>query len=141
MIVRELEVKYKKGKKIDYTFDSPEKVHEYFRDIIGNECQEHFVAIYLDIKNKINGWIKISIGTLNETIVHPRDIFKTALITNSASIILCHNHPSGDTKPSKEDLATTKRIKDGAKILGLTLLDHVIITGDKFLSFEETNRL
>lgn len=138
MIVRELEVKYKKGHRIKGdTLHSPQCIFDYFKDIIGDESQETFIAIYLDIKNKLNGWIRIGKGTLGETIVHPRDIFKGALLTNSASIILCHNHPSGELVPSGEDLNTTNRIVECAKIMGINILDHVIITDSRYKSMKE----
>ena len=79
----------------------------------------------------------MSTGSLNSSIVHPREIFKRAVLQNAASIIICHNHPSGDPTPSQEDINTTKRIYDAGKILGIELLDHVIIGDNKYTSLKE----
>jgi len=106
----------------------------YLRD----KTREHLMTIYLNARNEMV-WKKQStfIGTLNASIVHPREIFKEALEHNAASVILVHNHPSGDPEPSQDDLEITKRIIEAGKIMGIDVLDHVIITKTKVFSFKE----
>ena len=94
------------------------------------QAEESFYIFTLDTKNKINGIFEVSRGTLNATIVHPREVFKRALLQNANSIILIHNHPSGDPTPSQEDLEMTKKLVEAGNILGIKILDHIII-GDE----------
>ena len=106
----------------------------YLRD----RTREHLMVIYLNARNEMV-WKKQStfIGTLNANIVHPREIFEEALKHNAASVILVHNHPSGDPEPSQDDLEITKRIVEAGKIMGIDVLDHVIITKNKVFSFKD----
>jgi len=106
----------------------------YMRD----KSREHLMAIYLNARNQMV-WKKQSvfIGTLNASLVHPREIFAEALAHNAASVILVHNHPSGDPEPSEDDLDITKRIQEAGKIMGIDVLDHVIIAKTKTFSFKE----
>lgn len=99
--------------------------------------QEILKVILLNTKNCIIGVKNVFIGSLNNSIVHPREIFKAAINKNSASIIICHNHPSGDPTPSKEDINITLRIKECGNIIGIQLLDHIIIGNNKYISFKE----
>lgn len=99
--------------------------------------KEHFKIIMLDTKNQIIGIENISIGSLNSSIVHPREVYKEAISKSSASIILVHNHPSGDPTPSKEDIAITRRLYDCGEILGIKVLDHIIIGNNKYVSLKE----
>lgn len=99
--------------------------------------QEILKLIMLDTKNNIIGIKDVFKGSLNTSIVHPREIFKEALKKSSSSIIICHNHPSGDPTPSKEDINITLRLKECSKIIGVDLLDHLIIGKDKFVSLKE----
>lgn len=101
--------------------------------------KEHFRAILLDVKNHVISVEEISVGTLNSSIVHPREVFKPAIRRSSASILLVHNHPSGDPTPSKEDIEITKRLVDAGMILGINVLDHIIIGNDSILSLRERN--
>ena len=112
---------------------SSKMVHDLFR-FLANEAKEHFLALHLDSKNKILCIDQISTGSLNASIVHPREVFKSCLLSSAAAILLVHNHPSGEPKPSKEDEQLTQRLKEGCDLLGLRLLDHVIIgdEGDYF---------
>ena len=92
----------------------------------------------LDTKNKVTGLFKVSQGSLNSSIVHPREVFKRALMQNSNSIILAHNHPSGDVTPSGEDISITRRLQEAGDILGIKVLDHLIIgAGGRYKSFKE----
>ncbi|WDV44692.1 DNA repair protein RadC [Clostridiaceae bacterium M8S5] len=103
--------------------------------------KEHFKVVLLDTKNQIISMEKISIGDLSSSIVHPREVFKMAIKKSSASIILVHNHPSGDPRPSKEDISITERLIECGKILGINVLDHVIIGNKKYISFKEKGLL
>ena len=105
----------------------------YLRD----KTREHLAALYLNARNELVFKKHIFVGTLDANIAHPREIFEHALANHAASVILVHNHPSGDPQPSKADLEITKRILEAGKILGIDLLDHIIITKTKAFSFKE----
>jgi DNA repair protein RadC len=83
----------------------------------------------------------VSIGSLNQSIVHPREVFKTACLSNAAALILIHQHPTGDPTPSSEDIAITRRLKESGKILGIKVLDHIIVGDDEYMSFVERGLL
>lgn len=99
--------------------------------------KEHFKAVLLNIKNHVISIEDISVGSLNTSIVHPREVFKPAIRRSSASIILVHNHPSGDPTPSREDIEVTQRLVESGKILGISVLDHVIIGNGSIVSLKE----
>lgn len=101
--------------------------------------REHFKALILNTKNQLLKIVDVAVGTLNAAIIHPRELYKTAIRANGAGVIVAHNHPSGDTKPSREDIALTRRLVEAGKILGIDFLDHVIIGDGKFLSMKEKN--
>ena len=101
-----------------------------------NNKKENFVALYLDARNKLIYQETISIGSLNASIVHPREVFEPAIQYLAAQIILAHNHPSGDPEPSTEDLAITKRLVESGKILGIEITDHIILAKNGFISFK-----
>jgi len=105
----------------------------YMRD----KTREHLMAIYLNARNEMIFKKPMFIGTLNANLVHPREIFQEALKQNAASVILVHNHPSGDAEPSQDDLEITKRIQEAGKIMGIDVLDHIIITKNKVFSFKD----
>ena len=98
---------------------------------------ERFLAVHLNTKNKVLSIETISIGTLDSSLVHPRELFKTAIKNSSAALILAHNHPSGDPYPSREDLTLTRRLREGGEILGIQILDHVIIGDNRYVSLRE----
>jgi DNA repair protein RadC len=98
---------------------------EYWRDNPGND-QEQFVVACLDTKNRVQSVIVITIGTLDASLVHPREVFKPAILEGSSSIILSHNHPSGDSTPSREDHKVTERLTEAGKLIGIEVLDHII---------------
>ena len=91
----------------------------------------------MDTKNQILKEGVISIGSLNASIVHPREVFKGALELSSASLIVCHNHPSGDPSPSREDIMVTEKLVDGGKLLGIDVLDHIIIGDGRYVSLKD----
>lgn len=130
--------RYPLNKKIS----SPEDIYNTFQEVLTLEDQseEVFAMITLDTKNKITGVFEVSRGTVNASMVHPREVFKRALAVNATSIIIAHNHPSGDTKPSKEDEIITNRLKDAGDIIGIKVLDHIIV-GDNYMSFRESGLL
>lgn len=97
--------------------------------------REQFWIILLDQKNHPIGTNCVSIGTINASLVHPREVFKPAILASAASIIIAHNHPSGDAEPSKEDMEVTRRLQDAGKILGIPILDHFIV-GENVFSFK-----
>jgi DNA repair protein RadC len=115
----------------------PSDVAQLFRDSIPSPEVEHFVAFSLNSRNVPTSTRIVSIGTLNASLVHPRDVFVWAVRERAASIIIAHNHPSGDPTPSEEDLAITRRLTEAGKILGIELLDHVIVTPHAWVSLKE----
>ncbi len=102
-----------------------------------NKQQEHFLTLYLDGANNLCETKVITIGTLNQSLVHPREVFSQAIEKRCASIIVAHNHPSGILEASREDIEVTQRLKESGKILGIELLDHIIFTKDAFVSLKE----
>ena len=119
---------------------TPKDAIEKAKIIITDGYKEHFIGIYLNSKNIPTKIELISLGTLTASLVHPREVFKPALINHAGSIIILHNHPSGDPEPSEDDLTITRRLVEAGKILGIDLLDHIIFTsGKKFYSFKENN--
>jgi len=133
--ISERYAKEKISKKIPLT--SPKAVAEYLRQKLGREKKENFVILSLDSRNNLIKDAIISVGTLNANLVHPREVFSEAIKQNAASVILVHNHPSGDPEPSQDDLEITKRIQEAGKIMGIDVLDHIIITKNKVFSFKE----
>ena len=125
-----------KSQRESFKISSPKDVSTLLINEMSNFKQEVFKLILLNTKNIVIGTKDVFKGTLNSSIVHPREVFKPAILSNAASIILAHNHPSGDTTPSKEDISITRRIKDGGDLLGIKLLDHLII-GDDYTSLKE----
>lgn len=117
---------------------SPHDIYQIMRDFIGNMDREVLVMAALDTKNNINALHTVSMGSLNASIVHPREVFKAAILANSASIVIAHNHPSGDPAPSSEDLNLTKRLVEAGKMLDIPVLDHIIVGDDgRYCSFKE----
>lgn len=131
-VVKESSILYK-----DRKISNPSDAAKLIKVFLENEDREKFMVCCLDTKNQINSISTISIGSLNSSIVHPREVFKVAIYGNSASVILFHNHPSGDCTPSSEDINITQRLKDAGKILGIEVLDHLIIGDGEYLSLKE----
>ena len=117
-------------------FTSPSQIFELFRDL-EHETKEHFLALHLDGKNRIVCFERVSVGSLNQAIVHPREVYKGAVLSSAAALLVLHNHPRGDPTPSKEDLAITTRLREAGEIVGITLLDHIIVGAGKYCSFTE----
>jgi DNA repair protein RadC len=116
---------------------SPQDVAEMFIPLLKDELKEKFILICLNSANKIIKYDIISIGNLNSSIVHPREIFKAAIENSSASVILMHNHPSGNPEPSSEDISITKKLVEAGKMLDIPVFDHIILAGNHYTSFVE----
>ncbi len=120
---------------------SSSAVAEYLRSVLQDETREIFVVIFLNRANRINGHHVISTGGITGTVADPRIIMKKALEENATGIILSHNHPSGNINPSREDINLTKKIKEAASYLDISVLDHIIIGNDKYYSFADSGDL
>jgi len=117
--------------------DHPDKIWQTCQGL-GSKKREHLVVLYLDARNQLISKQTISIGTLTDSLVHPREVFAPALELRAVNLILVHNHPSGDTEPSQADLSLTLRIAQAGQLLGISLLDHVIITTNDYFSLKQT---
>jgi DNA repair protein RadC len=125
-------------KQIRSSADASTLLHTYLADV----DREHFVIILVNQKNCVIGINTVSIGSLTASIVHPREVYKSAILSNAASIICGYNHPSTDCQPSREDRAITTRLVEAGKLLGISVLDHVIIGGDgRYFSFADEGLL
>ena len=131
-VVREKAPAYLDSRRIK----KPQDVYELLFDL-QLEAKEHFLTLHLDGKNKILCMDRVSVGSLNQAIVCPREVFKNALLSSAAALILVHNHPSGDPDPSDEDKAITKRLQEVGELIGIRVLDHVIVGEKRYLSFSE----
>ena len=122
---------------------SSANAHTVLQEYLADTDREHFVILMLDQKNQVIGINTVSVGSLTASVVHPREVYKPAILSNCAGLILGHNHPSGDPQPSKEDRAITARLVEAGKLLGIAVLDHVIV-GDgsqKYFSFADEGLL
>jgi len=135
----ELSKRYSRLIKNGYSkkINSAEDVFNMFHDRLVNEKKEHFIVLMLDIKNQIIKEETISIGTLGNSLIHPREVFKSAIKNSAYSIILVHNHPSGDCNPSKEDVDITERLIEVGKMVDIKVLDHIIIGREEWKSWKE----
>ncbi len=115
---------------------SAENVYSLLQEYSTKEA-EHFLLVTLDGASKVIASRVIHIGTLNQSLVHPREVFRPAIIDNAAGVIIAHNHPSGTLEPSRADIAITSRLKEVAKLVGIELLDHVILTSTGYYSFSD----
>ena len=102
---------------------------------------EKFIALALNTKNHVTAVLPVSSGSLNASIVHPRELFQRAILANAASIIVCHNHPSGDPTPSPEDIALTRKLIDAGLLLDIPVLDHIVLGYGSYVSFKECGLL
>ncbi|MGI6094349.1 MAG: RadC family protein [Lachnospiraceae bacterium] len=123
------------------SFQSPQTIAEYYMEQLRHEEQELMICMMLDTKNHLLGDPVISKGTVNASILSPREIYLTAMSYHAVHIILIHNHPSGDPTPSREDILMTKRIGEAGELLGITLMDHIIIGDCRYISFCERDIL
>lgn len=116
-------------------------VYDYYIDELRNRTKEYLYALFLDTKNNILREELISVGTLNTSLIHPREVFHPAVQTSCNSVILVHNHPTGDSEPSENDKEVTKLLVDAGESLGIKVLDHIIIGKDNFLSLKESGMI
>jgi DNA repair protein RadC len=116
---------------------SPKDFFELFQPIFKEEPVENFIVVWLSSANRVIGFEKVSVGNLNSSIVDPRSVFRSAIVSNSASIIVAHNHPSGNNEPSEEDISITKKLVESGKLLGVHVFDHIIFAEDTYTSFVE----
>ena len=124
----------------DHSIRNSRDIYELFSHL-SRETKEHFIAIHLDTKNRVICIDTISIGSLTGSLVHPREVFKSVLLSSAASIAVVHNHPSGTPEPSADDISITKRLKEAGNFLGIPVIDHIIIGNGSYLSLFEKNYL
>ncbi len=136
MKVRESQIKYIGEPKEVGKVSAPEEAGKFF-SFLQDEPVEKFCVLCLNNKNAVAHWQCVSMGTINETIVHPREVFRPAVMSGAKSIILCHNHPSGNIDPSEQDMRTTEKLQKAGDILGIDVLDHIIIGGENYFSMAE----
>ena len=135
------------GKRINNKIDninqikvlSSSSIYDYYKEKLIDKKQEYFYCVYLDTKNHIIKDKLLFIGTINESLVHPREIFKEAYLLSASGIICVHNHPSGNIEPSQNDIIMTKQLKDIGLLLGVKVLDHIIIGNNNYYSFNDNN--
>lgn len=139
------QVKLEKVKSYNHDYDTktirmPSDAADIIRHYFENYCstdRENFIAMFLNTKNRITGISTIHVGSLDASIVHPREVYTEALLHKSAAIIVCHNHPSGVTTPSQEDISITKTLQQAGDVLGISLLDHIILGENTHYSLRE----
>ena len=123
------------------SLSSPQKIAAYLREKLGREKKEHFVVLLLDAQNDLLQIKEISVGTLEETLAHPREVFESAIKHLASHIIIAHNHPSGSLEPSESDLRLTQRLQSVGELVGISVLDHIIISNTGYISLKEKNLL
>lgn len=123
------------------SLNSAEVVYNYFFEILNDKKQEYFYTVYVDTKGKYIDKKCLFIGTINSSVVHPREVFKEAYLFSANGFICVHNHPSGDSTPSKEDVIITKKLKEISIIHGIKFIDHIIIGNGNYFSFYDNNML
>jgi DNA repair protein RadC len=129
--IREVAIRYVgAGRRVAEKIASPAEAARYFRRRVQDDAREHFVALYLDGRHRAIADAIISIGTATASLVHPREVFQPAIALGACALLIGHNHPSGDSSPSPEDLEITRRLADAGRLVGIVLLDHIIWTRD-----------
>lgn len=134
-LVKEESHKYE----VETRISCPKDIYEVLTKVCRIQCnaEEVFILITLNTKNIVTGYFEVHRGTINTSLVHPREVFKRALLNNASDIMVAHNHPSGDPNPSKEDIQITERLKEAGNLLGINLIDHIIVGEDKYISLKE----
>jgi len=137
-VVREIELRFKgRGRAVLAPLSNPGDAARFFRSIVPADVRENFMAVYLDGRCRPIGWRIVSIGTATTSLVHPREVFQPAVCLGASSIIVGHNHPSGDPSPSSEDISVTKRLAQAGAILGIALCDHIVLGEGAHVSLRE----
>lgn len=119
------------------TVSTPEDAVALVKPLLVGQEREYFYAICLDTKNRVKKVVQVSIGSLNASIVHPRELFREAIAVSAAAVVVCHVHPSGDPAPSGADVQLTRRLVRAGDVIGIDVLDHVVVGGDQFASLRE----
>ena len=140
MYVNELTKRRYRGK-VPKTIRGPDDVVAVVGPNLRREQREHFLVLLLNARHEVIGRETVSIGSLNASIVHPREVFKPAVLASAASVVLVHNHPSGDPEPSEEDVSITKRLAQAGELLGIGVLDHVIVASRGVVSLRSRQLL
>ncbi len=120
-----------------YQVRGPRSAAKYLIPLLRFQPQEIFAVLLLNAKNEVLRFTRVHIGTVNASLVHPREVFREAIASSSVSCIIAHNHPSGDKTPSQEDIAVTKRLVEAGKIVGIEIVDHIIVAHNEYFSFKE----
>jgi DNA repair protein RadC len=146
--LRELTVRYSVKKSavgepvvVGRALKSPRESAELLMRVLADQPTEVFAMLCLSTKHRIIAYHEVSRGTLDSTLVHPREVFKAAVLANAAAIIVSHNHPSGDPSPTIDDLDVTRRLVAAGEILGILVLDHIVVGECQYFSFKEAGRL
>ena len=129
------------GPDVRLQFHSPREVATFLLPAFGARPVEHFGAVLLDLRNRLLRTAVLSVGTLDASIAQPREVFREAALSAASSVVLFHNHPSGDPTPSRDDVAITRRMAAAGAVMGVEVLDHVILADARYFSFKESNRL
>ncbi|MEW6610105.1 MAG: DNA repair protein RadC [Patescibacteria group bacterium] len=119
------------------TLLSPDDVHSYLKKSLGKYKHERFVVVALDSRSRVIKVIPVTTGTVNASLVHPREVFREAIQCAAANVIVAHNHPSGDPEPSEEDKTVTRQLIEAGKLLGIAVTDHIVVTSSSYYSFKE----
>lgn len=125
----------------DVRISDSQKAYRLLQPLFDGFDREHFMVVGLDAKHAVIGINTVSIGSVTLSIVHPREVFKPAILMNASAVLLAHNHPSGDSTPSQEDRALTRRLKEGGELLGIAVLDHVVLGDGRYYSFADHQEL
>jgi DNA repair protein RadC len=139
--IREVRVQYPRTDHERFIVTGPHDIASFVRKILPENSREHFLVLYLDVKNRVTGYSMLGIGAEDSCLVPARELFQRAVIVGAIGIALAHNHPAGSLAFSPEDISLTNRIISGAKILGIRVLDHVIVTEDDFASLLEQGQV
>ena len=139
--IREIELRYRGARrKASAAITDPHAAVRFARATLHDDAREHFLAIYLDARQRPLAYQIVSIGTVNQSLVHPREVFRPGLLAGASGIVLLHSHPSGDPTPSLEDREVTERLAKAGRILGIHILDHVVFTTEgRFHSFAHSH--
>lgn len=142
MMVREIITRYGETRiRPGERFQKSSQIYEHFRIRLGEAKQEAFYIVLLDNKHKVITEKVISLGTLNQSLVHPREVFAPAIEARAAAIVLIHNHPSGEPSPSNQDIEITKRLVEVGSVVGINVIDHVIVGTDRYYSFVDEDMM
>lgn len=135
--VREVTAKYIGPRRKAIKISSPEDAARFICSVLRDEAREHFIALYLDGAHNLASYSVVSTGSANSAPVHPREVFQGAVLCGACALIVGHNHPSGELNPSEEDRSVTKRLVEAGKLLGISVLDHLIVSEQGYFSFQE----